>query len=77
MKKFLFSWAFLELLSYPGCIFLLPPSHYRHLISSISAANPDPKVRSSGRLHNAALYRSAIPDLRIMILHFSIFLHLS
>lgn len=74
MKKFPFGWASLELLSYPGCIFLMPPSHYTHFINSIPAANPDPEVRFSERLHNAALYRSAIPDIRSRILHFPLFI---
>ena len=34
-----------------------------------TVANPDPGVTYSGRLHNAALYRSARPDLRMRIRH--------
>jgi len=34
-------------------------------------ANPDPEVRSSRRVHNAALYPSAGPDLQIRIRHWS------
>jgi hypothetical protein len=33
-------------------------------------ANPDPEIRPSRRVHNAALYRPASPDLRIGIRHF-------
>jgi hypothetical protein len=35
----------------------------------ISVANPDPEVRSSGRVYNVALHRSARPDLWLGIPH--------
>ena len=34
-----------------------------------SVANPDPEVRSSGRVNNAAFYPSARPGFRIRICH--------
>ena len=40
------------------------------LVSYMSAADPDPEVRSSGMVHTATLYRSAVPDLRIRIHQF-------
>ena len=56
----LFWMAYLAFFSNPQC-------EYWNTIESV--ANPDPLVRSSGRVHNAALYRSARPDLRIRTGH--------
>lgn len=56
----LFWMVYLAFFSNPQC-------EYWNTIESV--ANPDPLVRSSGRVHNAALYRSARPDLRIRTGH--------
>ena len=39
-----------------------------HLLTNLEA-NPDPEVRSNGRVFNAAYHRSARPDLRVRIRH--------
>jgi hypothetical protein len=36
-------------------------------MSYMSVADPDPEVRSSGMVHTATLYRSAVPELGIRI----------
>jgi len=39
------------------------------VINVATVADPDPKARSSGKLHIAALHRSCRPHSRIMIRH--------
>jgi hypothetical protein len=43
---------------------------------NISMANPDPEVRSSGRVYNVTLHHSARPDLWFGIPHWYIYIYI-